>query len=377
MGRSVSIRDIARAAGVSHTTVSRALRDSSLISADVRGHVQQLAREMGYTPNAVAQSLKSQQTNTVGLVVTSISDPFVGRVVRGIDDVAQQAHISVFLAGSYNDPDREMAVIETFHKRRVDGILVASSLISARYASRLAHIHVPTVLINPQADMPGENLHTVAVDDTLGAVQAVEHLIGLGHRAIGYLGAANRPRSNRLRLEGYRQALQAAGIEPQEAWVRMGPAEHQHQTEDVADGKALLPDLLRAGVSAVFCINDMVAIGALLACRELGLAVPDQFSITGFDDIETAQYVTPPLTTVHQPKLRLGQTAMEMMLDLWSGRPVEDQVLPTELVERGTTAAPLAVQDYEGKATNEIKPTKIAKIRIGAEACDSMIAVIW
>jgi LacI family transcriptional regulator/LacI family repressor for deo operon, udp, cdd, tsx, nupC, and nupG len=131
----------------------------------------------------------------------------------------------------------------------------------------------------------------------------------------------------------------------------MGPAEHQHQTEDVADGKALLPELLRAGVSAVFCINDMVAIGALLASRELGLSVPDQFSISGFDDIETAQYVTPPLTTVHQPKLRLGQTAMEMMLDLWSGRPVEDQVLPTELVERGTTAALLAVLDTKERQT--------------------------
>jgi len=349
LSRPVSIRDIARAAGVSHTTVSRALRGSPLISADVREQVQQLALEMGYTPNAVAQSLKSQQTNTVGLVVTSISDPFVGRVVRGVDDVAQQAHISVFLAGSYNDPDREMAVIETFHKRRVDGILVASSLISARYASRLAHIHVPTVLINPQADMPGEMLHAVAVEDARGAVQAVEHLVGLGHRAIGYLGAANRPRSNRLRLEGYHQALKAAGIEADADWVRLGPAGHP-QTEDVADGRAMLPELLAAGISAVFCINDMVAIGALLACRDLGLAVPGQFSIVGFDDIETAQYVTPPLTTVHQPKLRLGQTAMKMMLDLWANRPVEEQLLGTDLVVRGSTAPP-AVQGTSGSGT--------------------------
>src|SRR5437667_470195 len=129
----VSIEDIARAAGVSHSTVSRALRDSSLISVEVRERIQELAREMGYTPNAIAQSLLRQQTSTIGLEVTSISDPFLGDVMKGGEEVARAAGFSVSLCASHNDPDRELASIETFHRRRVDGILIAASRITGHH----------------------------------------------------------------------------------------------------------------------------------------------------------------------------------------------------------------------------------------------------
>jgi LacI family transcriptional regulator/LacI family repressor for deo operon, udp, cdd, tsx, nupC, and nupG len=333
----VSIQDIARAAGVSHTTVSRALHENPLISSDVREVIQRLAQEMGYTPNAVAQSLKGQRTDTIGLVVTSIADPFVGRVVRGIEEVAQRANISVFLSVSYNDPDREMAVIGTFHRRRVDGVISASATISGEYTERLARINVPTVLINQQGETSSELLHSVNVDDYSGARQAVAHLIELGHRSIGYLGAGNRPRSNRRRFMGYQDALQEAGIQADETRVRMTSLEHRFHSDDVADGQALLPELVRAGITAVFCYNDMIATGVLLACRDRSLAVPEQLSVVGFDDIEIAQYVTPALTTIHQPKLRLGELAAEMLLDLMDGRSVENHVLPTELIQRGST----------------------------------------
>ena len=338
--RAVSIQDIAGEAGVSHATVSRALRNSPLISADVRERIQRLARDMGYTPNAVAQSLKGQRTKAIGLVVTSIADPFVGRVVRGIEDVAYRANMSVFLSVSCNDPEREMEVIETFHRRRVDGIISAAAQISGRYAEQLAQTVVPTVLVNQQAEATTELLHSVDVDDHEGALRAVGHLVELGHRNIGYVGAGNRPRSNRRRLAGYRDALRAAGIEPDEDRIRISPPGHRFHTEDVADGAALVRELSRTGVTAVFCYNDMIAVGALLACRDQGTAVPEQLSVVGFDDIETAQYVTPPLTTIHQPKLRLGHMAMEMMLDLLEGRPVENHVLPTELIRRSSTSAP-------------------------------------
>ncbi len=338
--RPVSIQDIAGKAGVSHATVSRALRNSPLISADVREKIQRLARDMGYTPNAIAQSLKGQRTRAIGLVVTSIADPFVGRVVRGIEEVAHRANMSVFLSVSYNDPEREMAVIETFHRRRVDGIISAAARISGRYTEQLARAYVPTVLINQQAEATTELLHSVDVDDYQGARRAVEHLIALGHRKIGYIGAGNRPRSNRHRFAGYCDSLRDAGIEPEAAWVRISPPEHRFHTEDVADGVSLGPELLETGVTALFCYNDMIAVGVLMACRERGIAVPGALSVAGFDDIETAQYVTPPLTTVHQPKLRLGQVAMRMLLDLLEGRPVENHVLPTELVRRSSTAPP-------------------------------------
>jgi DNA-binding LacI/PurR family transcriptional regulator len=332
--KTVSIQDIAQAAGVSHTTVSRALKDNPLISAEVREHIQELAREMGYIPNAVAQSLRGQHTGTVGVVVTTIGDPFFSRVVRGIEEVARRENLSIFLSISNNDPERELAVIETFHRRRVDGIIVADSRLTEQYEKRLVKIHVPAVLINHQAEAQLEYLHSVSSDDYAGSRAALEYLLSLGHRAIGFLGAASRPRSNRIRMQAYSDALHAAGISPKAEWMRADVAQPPSQSDDVLTGRRFLPELIRTGATAVFCYNDMIATGALLACRELGIQVPADLSLVGFDDIELAQYVTPPLTTVHQPKLRLGQVAMQMLLDLLSGQPTGSSLLPANLVIR-------------------------------------------
>ena len=339
MRRSVSIQDIAQAAGVSHATVSRALRDSPLISVEVRQNIQRLANEMGYTPNAVAQSLKGQRSNTIGLVVTSIADPFYGRLVRGVDEAAKQAGVDVFLGVSYNNAEQELAVIESFHRRRVDGIITASSRLTDEHLDRLRRMDVPIVLINRQSEGDFEQFHTVQVDSYGGARQAVAHLLALGHSGIAYLGATNRPQSNRERMQGYCDAMQAAGIAIQDGWIQEAPPERRSYSDDVADGQTLMLEALRAGITAAFCYNDMYAIGALMTCRDLGITVPGQVSIVGFDDVELAQYVTPPLTTVHQPKLRLGQLAMEMLLSLMEDQPVEDQLVPLELMVRCSTAA--------------------------------------
>ncbi len=291
----ISIEDIARAAGVSHSTVSRALRDNPLISADVRERIQQLAHEMGYTPNAIA----------------------------------------------HNDPDQEMTIIETFHRRRVDGVLVAASRITSNYRERLNRIRVPTVLINSQAESEGNLLHWVSVDDPAGAQLAVEHLLQLGHRSIGYLGTGTRPRSNRQRLLGYQSALAAAGVSYRDAWAVITPGDEASLEEDVAAGQTSLPRLLDSGITAVFCYNDMIAIGVLIACRERGIAVPQELSVIGFDDIKMTSYVTPPLTTIHQPKVELGRLAAQVMLDLLHNRPGRNYTLPPTLIERASTA-PLA-----------------------------------
>lgn len=333
----ISIEDIARTAGVSHTTVSRALRDSPLISVEVRERIHLLARQMGYTPNAIARSLQTQRTNTIGLVVTSIDDPFFSDVARGVEEIARSANFSVVLSTTHNDPDQEMAVIETFHQRRVDGILVASSRLSDIHRERLDSIQVPTVLINRQAESQHKMLHWVAVDDRKGAMLAVEHLLQLGHRSIGYIGVGSRPKSNRQRLEGYQKALAASGVLPQPEWVVLASDGEASHEEDAAIGETLLPALLAAGVTAVFCYNDMVAIGALQACRKRGMTVPQELSIIGFDDIKMADYVTPTLTTIHQPKVRLGQLAMEMLLDLLNSRSVRNHVLSPTLKVRAST----------------------------------------
>jgi DNA-binding LacI/PurR family transcriptional regulator len=334
----VSIEDIARTAGVSHSTVSRALRDSTLISVEVRERIQKLAREMGYTPNAIAQSLQTRQTSTIGLVVTSIADPFWGDVMKGVEEVARVAGFSVFLSASHNDPEQEMAIIKTFHRRRVDGILIAASRSSSNNSKRLDAFRVPTVLINSQAESETMLLNWVAVDDRKGAQIAVEHLLHLGHRAVGYLGTSNRPKSNRQRLLGYQSTLAAAGILSREEWVVVAPDNEASHEEDVAAGRTLLLKLFDTGVTAIFCYNDVIATGVLIACRERGIRVPEELSVIGFDNIELASYVTPQLTTIHQPKIEMGRLATKVMLDLLHNRPGQNYVLPPTLIERASTA---------------------------------------
>ena len=328
----VTIKDIAKAAGVSHTTVSRALNENPAISPATTARIQELARQMGYTPSAVAQSLLSQRTETVGVVITTIADPFIARVVDGIESVAKEAGYSVFLTTSHNDPEQELSVVQTLQRRRVDAIIVTSSRVGSLYSSQLDQIQVPIVLINDQEE--GEYIHSVAVDDLQGAKLAVEHLIALGHRRIGYVAVADRPKSNRRRLQGYKTALRQAAISPEPALVVPAPGD-----TDLKVGLASLERLLAAGATAVFCYNDVTAIGLLIACREAGLALPQDLSVIGFDNIEACDYVTPPLTTVHQFRSTLGELAMHMVLDLLEGKEVTDRVLTCELVLRGSTAA--------------------------------------
>lgn len=342
MSDQVTIKDIARVANTTHSTVSRALRGSSLISEEMRERIQQLAREMGYTPDAVAQSLQTKRTNTIGLVVTSISDPFFGDVVKGVEEVARPAGFSVFLNSSHNDPDHEIHVIEAFHRRRVDGILVASSRIGSNHIDRLSQIRVPVVLINSEAEEDYDFLHSVTVDDRAGMHRAVQHLIDLGHRQIGYIGVENRPLSNQRRQQAYVDSLKEAGIEPKEEWVEVDLPRETGRDGDVMAGETLAPRLLEAGVTSILCFNDMVATGVLLACRGQGVSVPEQCSVVGFDDIDLARYVSPSLTTVHQPKREIGNIAMQMLQALLEERSVENRVLPPELVLRESTAPPEA-----------------------------------
>lgn len=327
----VSIEDIARAGGVAHSTVSRALRNHPHISAATRARIQRLAQELGYTPDGVAQSLQRRRTNSVGLVVTTIDDPFFADVMRGVEEVARPAGISVFLNASHNDREQEIEVVETFHRRRVDGVLVAASQIGVAHAERLRRIAVPVVLINNQAAVEPDPFHAVAVDDYAGACLAVEHLLALGHRRIAYAGVTNRPRSNGRRLAGYRAALTAAGVPPPDERALL-PTDAEMTAGDVAVGRLQAARLRELGVTAVCCYNDMLAIGMQLASN-----VPDELSVVGFDDTAPGRYVTPPLTTTRQPMRELGRRAMAMLLDLLDGREVEDQVLPPALVVRGST----------------------------------------
>lgn len=329
----VSIYDIAREAGVSPSTVSRALEDHPRIGAATRKRIQELAREMDYMPSTVARSLTAKKTWTIGMVLASISDPFMGRVVEGVEQIAIEAGFNVFMSTSQNDRQREIAVVEMLQKRRVDGIIVITSHLFDRSPRFFSHSKVPVVIINEQN--PGENMHFVAVDDRRGAQVAVEYLLSLGHRHIGYVSVLNRPKSNQYRFKGYQNALEAADIALDPALIFTAPTIEEHTKV----GEASLELLLAAGATAVFCYNDAAAIGLLTACYQRGLAVPEQLNIIGFDDIDMAAHTFPPLTTIRQPRFELGQWAMQMMLALLDGQEPKNRMVPGELVVRQTTAS--------------------------------------
>ncbi len=346
----VSIKDIARAAGVSYSTVSRALNDNPAISQEVRTRIQDLAQAMGYTPNALAQGLLTSQTHSIGLVITTISDPFFVDILKGVEEVAQEAGISVFLATSNNDPEREIKIIETFSRRRVDGVIIAASRISQAYASRLEQIHMPVVMVNHQAEGDYQNISSLNIDDYAGGRIAMQHLIDLGHRRIGYIGVSNRPGSNSRRMEAYLDALKELGVTPQDDWICINQATARGDLDgDLKAGQCLAPRVIEAGITALFCYCDTVAVGAMLACRKLGIDLPADLSVVGFDDNELCEIVCPPLTTVGQPKREMGQTALRMLLASMDGARVTDTVVEPALVIRESTAPPRRDGNFKPK----------------------------
>jgi DNA-binding LacI/PurR family transcriptional regulator len=307
----VSIKDIAKAAGVSHSTVSRALSDSALVSDETKARIQRLAGEMGYSPDSLARSLVTRQTNTIGVVVTTIADPFIAQVVQGIEATAQDHGYTVILCNSGAVSDREIAAVEMLRSKRVDGVIVTSSRIGALYLEHLERIGVPIVLINNHNEDSGRYTFTVSVDNCHGGRLATRHLIELGHRRIAYVTAPADHSSDLDRMTGYRQSLSEAGLEPFPALVIPGNGR--------ADGGEQALESLNAldvRPTAVFCYNDMTAIGLIAAARHAGLSVPGDLAVVGFDDIPFAKYCYPPLTTIAQPKIEMGQLAMKMALSL-------------------------------------------------------------
>ncbi|MDX1524519.1 MAG: LacI family DNA-binding transcriptional regulator, partial [Anaerolineae bacterium] len=236
---SVSIYDIAKEANVSPSTVSRALQNHPRIGAETRTRIQTLAKTMGYVPSAVARSLITNKTWTIGMVVTTVADPVVADILDGVEAVAQDAGYSVFLSNSRNDPQREVTVVETFQRRRVDAVIDVASRMGSTYSSKLNQLEVPIVLVEHQEH--NDYYHTVSTDNNGGARAAVDHLLALGHRRVGFVGANDRPKSNAERLLGYKLALQQAGISMIPELIS-----HPESNDDFERGQMGLAELLAA-----------------------------------------------------------------------------------------------------------------------------------
>lgn len=334
----VSIKDLARHAGVSAPTVSRALRGRGRVSEATRRRILHLAHEMGYTPSLVARGLVTQRSYCVGLVVTMFSDPFHSEVAQGVEEEARRHGYSIFLASTSVDPQREIEVVRTFQGRQVDGVIVSSSRVGNRYADLLQETGIPLVLVNTHVD--GENIYSIRHDDYAGGCALMRHLLDRGYRRIAYVGNERGARTNLERRRAWEDLLVAAGLTPEV--TANGP--NGRLQGGFAAGEAVLSQAFaRWGASpdAIYAYNDTMAIGVMSVLRRQGLRIPGDVALTGFDDIDVAAFLEPPLTTLRQPRHRMGVQAMQLLLALANHELSPDQpqqyVMEGELIVRGST----------------------------------------
>ena len=325
----VTIEDVARAAGVSRQTVSRAINDLGEISPQTRARVLRIAEEMGYRPSGIARGLATQRTRTLGLVIPDVANPFFSDVARGAEHVAYTGEYNVFLCNTNEDPKRELAVLRSLEEKRVDGVVLCSSRLDDDELRRIVARHPAVVLVNRRLEPGGERtgVGSVTIDDVAGGRIVTRHLLDSGHRAVGFLAGPPASHSGRWRAEGYRAALATAGLAVHPAWTVPCPA-------SVDGGHQAARDLLisHPELTALFCYNDLVAVGALRACADLGRRVPGDVAIAGFDDIMLAALVTPPLTTCRVPRYELGVQAMRLLLNQIDGCPDEAGQHPCDAI---------------------------------------------
>jgi DNA-binding LacI/PurR family transcriptional regulator len=339
MKQRVSIKDIAAVAGVSAPTVSRALHRRGRVSAATRAQILAVARELGYTPSLVARGLVTQRSYTVGLVVTSFADPFHSEVAQGVEEAAAQHGYSLFLAssgadgvaadGATGEPDREVAVVRRLQGQQVDGVIVSASRVGDRYADLLQERGIPLVLVNTHVE--GEQIHSIYHDDYQGGRLLLAHLLARGYRRIGYLGDQRGGRTNLARQQAWHDALHEAGLD---ATLTVSDPGGQ-LAGGVAATAAILQDAQRRWQrppDALYCYNDVMAIGALAALHRAGLRVPEDVAVTGFDDIDVAAYTIPPLTTLHQPRRAIGTAALQTLLALINGEEPSNGAQATKMI---------------------------------------------
>lgn len=328
-----TIKDVAARAGVSFATVSHVLNDTRRVSDAARARVQQAVSELGYVPSALARALKTNQTRMLGVLVPNIENPYFSELTRGIEDCCRRAGYSVFLCNCDDDLQRQSHYVQTLLQRRVDGLLLAVATGEASELEQaLRQVRTPLVVV--ERALPGHLTDLVRVDNTAGARLAVEHLLSLGHRHIACLAGPARFEVSRARVAGWRQALAAAGIEPDPAWLQEGDF-------GTADGHRLAHRLLaRGGISAMFASNDLFALGALRAAAERGVHVPGALSVIGFDGIDLGQFLHPALSSVGYPIRQLGERAASVLIERIQhpDARAREVVLAPQLILRESTA---------------------------------------
>jgi LacI family transcriptional regulator len=338
-----SITEVARLAGVSIATASRVVSSSGYpVSAETRARVLDAARTLDYVPNALARGLLKSQIPVVAVIVHDITDPYFAEVVRGVEDAASRAGYLVITCSSERDPERETSYVRLLRSMRAAGVIFAASGLDdpesneeiAKHLAAMRADGAAVVHLSPHALGAAD----VGVDNEAGTAEMIAALADLGHREIAFLAGPSSLFVARARLAGYRRGLDDAGIAFDERLVI-------HTTFD-RDGGALGVDTLIDGparFSAIQCANDPLAIGALARLAELGIDVPGQVSVAGFDDVPIAAITSPSLSTVRLPLREMGRLGFLEAARLLDGEDLRATVLPTELAMRGSTAVAAAV----------------------------------
>ena len=329
----ITIRDVAQHAQVSVTTVSHVINGTRFVSDEAKARVRAAIAALNYVPSAVARSLKSSRTHTVGMMIPNNSNPYFAEIIRGIEDACFAAGFNVILCNSDDDPHKQAAYVRVLSEKQVDGLIVLSSGGDPELLDTLRGAPMPQVLVDREIDDLAADL--VEVDHEGGARLAVEHLVGLGHARIACIAGPLALSPARQRVQGWRSALQAAGLGHGDALVADGAFTAE-------GGHAAMQALLAQRPSAVFASNDLMAIGALCAAADAGLRVPQDLSVVGFDDIALAAYSNPPLTTIAQPKQQTGELAARLLMQRIAQpqRPLQRQILHPALVLRRSAARP-------------------------------------
>jgi DNA-binding LacI/PurR family transcriptional regulator len=337
-----TISDVATHAGVSIATVSRVLSGYHRISSPTRDKVLLSVSELNYRPNRAARNLRRNQTGVILILTPNMTNPYYASILTGIGDTATALGSAAFICNTLDDPDRSIAALDRLREHQADGAILLSVDAQATWISDYA---ADFPLVQCSEFLPGRPITHVSIDNKAASHDMMQHLLRLGHTRIAHLSADNSYQSTSDRLCGYREALTAAGIEARPEYVAYGSADYSF-----ASGKAATQALLALPEppTAIFCISDTLAMGAVVAAQEAGLKVPEDISITGFDDVAVNEVIRPKLTTLAQPCYALGVASASALFALMNGETTSlEHVLDHQLVVRASSAkAPTAVQAH-------------------------------
>jgi LacI family transcriptional regulator len=344
----ITIRDIAKDSGFSMSTVSIVLNNAPLsryIAKETRQHIEKTARRLGYRPNQLARSLRSQRNHTIGLMVFDITDPFCTPILRGIETTLFQSSYVSLLADAHNERDRFERYLEMLLERRVEGLIVLANwlVVDIKVLEHLGQRSVPTVVIGRNLQM--ESVGSVMVDNEAGAYLALQHLHSLGHRKIAFIRGPNALDDSRERWQGIRSFAKSADIAIDDKLVVEVPDSFDPNL-GFAAGIRLTQELLtrKRQFTAIMAFDDVTALGAMRALIEAGVKVPERCSVVGFDDVSHAALAMPSLTTIRQPMEVMGATAVRMLNENITAVQEKREFipqhrkLPPELVVRQSTA---------------------------------------